>query len=154
MANGICHGHLPLIFPSDCFLDKKSLPLTKFLLNVTKVKNSLNMVSPFSLTNLVTVIDYGPFGTWLKPIFLVGLTQSKPDEEKTTQREDQAAAKDTFIGHFCAPWVPGFCEQHFCIFHNPLSDSGKESAIATNDEVIKDNVLPDSGNGNMVKHAG
>ena len=85
------------------------------------------------------------------------MTQSKPDEEKTTQQEDEATAKDILVGHFCAPWVPGFCEQHFCIFHNPLSDNaGNESAsaIATNDEVIKDNVLPDNGNGNMVKHAG
>ena len=26
---------------------------------------------------------------------------------------------DPEIGHFCAPFCPGFCEANFCIFHAP-----------------------------------
>ena len=39
------------------------------------------------------------------------LNQSKPDQDANDPKAD--------FGHFCAPWVPGFCQANFCIFHHP-----------------------------------
>jgi hypothetical protein len=30
---------------------------------------------------------------------------------------------DLEVGHFCAPFAPGFCAANFCIFHNPIIGS-------------------------------
>jgi hypothetical protein len=30
---------------------------------------------------------------------------------------------DPEVGHFCAPFCPGFCEANFCIFHAPIKGS-------------------------------
>lgn len=37
---------------------------------------------------------------------------SKVETEETEKEESE-------VGHFCAPFSPGFCEANFCIFHNP-----------------------------------
>ena len=29
---------------------------------------------------------------------------------------------DPDVGHFCAPFCPGFCEANFCIFHAPAAE--------------------------------
>ena len=36
-------------------------------------------------------------------------------EGRSREEEDDSIA----VGHFCAPFSPGFCEANFCIFHNP-----------------------------------
>ena len=33
---------------------------------------------------------------------------------------------DPEVGHFCAPFCPGFCEANFCIFHCPPSSMGQK----------------------------
>ena len=48
-----------------------------------------------------------------------GLTESKPDQNPNKSDPD--------FGHFCAPWVPGFCKANFCIFHHPINPPGDAS---------------------------
>ena len=53
------------------------------------------------------------------------LNQSKPELHETKSEEEENEDKN--FGHFCAPWVPGFCEANFCIFHNPIEDDSSRS---------------------------
>lgn len=43
--------------------------------------------------------------------------------EATNKLESSASAGRTSssptVGHFCAPFSPGFCQANFCIFHHP-----------------------------------
>ena len=52
------------------------------------------------------------------------LNQSRPELHQTKPEEKE---EDKNFGHFCAPWVPGFCEANFCIFHNPIEDHSSRS---------------------------
>ena len=38
------------------------------------------------------------------------------------------------VGHFCAPFSPGFCEANFCIFHNPRQTESTTTAPSSNDQ--------------------
>ena len=51
------------------------------------------------------------------------LNQSRPELQRKSEEEE--GEEDRNFGHFCAPWVPGFCEANFCIFHNPIEDSSR-----------------------------
>ncbi len=37
---------------------------------------------------------------------------------------------DPDVGHFCAPWVEGFCEANFCIFHHPVAGTVRPATAA------------------------
>jgi len=43
------------------------------------------------------------------------------DKNKTGRRPvppPRPDPNDPDVGHFCAPFLPGFCEANFCIFHS------------------------------------
>ena len=54
------------------------------------------------------------------------LNQSRPELQRKSEEEEEEE-EDRNFGHFCAPWVPGFCEANFCIFHNPIEDHSSRS---------------------------
>ena len=37
----------------------------------------------------------------------------------TSKVAEETEKEESDVGHFCAPFSPGFCEANFCIFHNP-----------------------------------
>ena len=57
------------------------------------------------------------------PQLLTNQSGSSPNKQlssNTSKVETEETAKEeSEVGHFCAPFSPGFCEANFCIFHNP-----------------------------------
>jgi len=45
--------------------------------------------------------------------------QERENGERARSRAAREIEEETAVGHFCAPFSPGFCEANFCIFHNP-----------------------------------
>ena len=50
-----------------------------------------------------------------------------PNPRRDSVQEEESEAEE-LIGHFCAPFCPGFCEANFCIFHNPAHSAPPEEA--------------------------
>ena len=51
------------------------------------------------------------------------VSPNKPDKAKQSKEDDEE--QQLLAGHFCAPFVDGFCQANFCVLHNPV-DTGKE----------------------------
>ena len=62
-----------------------------------------------------------------KEDFLLALFIAQQDPGLTESKPDQNHKSDPDFGHFCAPWVPGFCKANFCIFHHPINPPGDAS---------------------------
>ena len=45
------------------------------------------------------------------------VSPNKPDKAKQSKEDDEE--QQLLAGHFCAPFVDGFCQANHCILHNP-----------------------------------
>lgn len=46
--------------------------------------------------------------------------EAVPNKQGTSSSPTSSDSESSSaIGHFCAPFSPGFCEANFCIFHHP-----------------------------------
>ncbi|TRY74541.1 hypothetical protein TCAL_16822 [Tigriopus californicus] len=56
-----------------------------------------------------------------------GRRSSDPSASRPSSRDPR---NDPEVGHFCAPWVPGFCEANFCIFHCSTRPRSKDKSLS------------------------
>lgn len=73
-------------------------------------------------------------------LFIQEKEQTPANEPNRVRRSSDPSASrpgsrdprnDPEVGHFCAPWVPGFCEANFCIFHCSTRPRSKENPLST-----------------------
>ena len=57
-----------------------------------------------------------------RKVSLNKLDKERRDEQQDEDEEEQ----QQLLGHFCAPFVDGFCQANYCILHNPAPLLGEE----------------------------